>query len=586
MAQAAAKKNTSRKTAEIMHLKDANCKNCYKCVRACPVKAIRILDEHAEIDDARCIYCGKCYMVCPQDARDLVGDLDRVKAMADNGERLYFSVSSALSVYFPQANLKRLAVVLRKLGAERVEETGEGTGRMLQEYSDILFQHNMQNVISTYCPSTNFLIQKYYPNLVKWMIPVETPLEAHARMMRAAYGEDIRVIGVGPCIAYHKLANVAEDGNLIDAYLTFEELEEWINESGLKITEEEDPDTYYCHSYRWKYPDEPQGLVKALPSQIKYNYKMWEMSGETKAASMLGQVKKNVNNYFMTMTACSNSCLGGPIFRIHGKDTFASKDRWLESVKVDVSEKSMNPSEHADVDVRKEYEPMPFEQAQPSGEDLKFILSLVGKKTKADMLDCGGCGYPTCVAKAKAVYQGMADPFMCIPNSRDKAEAQSNLLFDNAPNGVLILNHDLLIIDANPKAEELMGYTAAELNGKPVGDYLPEDFFTHAMLKELPVVQETLECPAIEKIVNFTFFKVARHDIEMVIMYDRTDRANRIRETEKLRDETISVTQDVVEKQMRIAQEIASLLGETTAESKLAFNKLRNILMIRTEDDD
>ena len=46
-------------------------------------------------------------------------------------------------------------------------------------------------------------------SLVQWMCPVDTPLEAHAKMMRAAYGDDIRVVGIGPCIAYHRLSDVS-----------------------------------------------------------------------------------------------------------------------------------------------------------------------------------------------------------------------------------------------------------------------------------------------------------------------------------------------------------------------------------------
>ena len=105
----------SRKNNIIMRLKEANCRNCYKCVRACPVKAISILGDHAEIEERRCIYCGKCYIVCPQDARDLIGDLDRVKNMIAEGEKIYVSLSSAFAIYFPESNLRNIAAKLKKL---------------------------------------------------------------------------------------------------------------------------------------------------------------------------------------------------------------------------------------------------------------------------------------------------------------------------------------------------------------------------------------------------------------------------------------------------------------------------------------
>ncbi len=575
---------STRVNEEIMKLKDANCKNCYKCVRGCPVEAISILGERANIVEERCTYCGKCYIVCPQDARDLIGDLDRVKKMVADGEKVYVSVSSTLSVFFPQANLRSLAVPLKKLGFARVEDTATGSGRMLQEYEEVLYEHEMDNIISTMCPSTNFLIQKYFPDLVKWMMPVDTPLEAHAKMMRAAYGEDIRVVGIGPCIAYHKLANIAEDGELIDAYLTFEELETWFHEEGLEITEEEDSDTFFVSNYRWKYPDETGGLIRAMSDGIKYSYKLLENNGSGRVNETMEQFRPEIRNYFFTVTACSDSCLGGPIFRLHNRDTFQSKDVWLDSVWKDVSGAQRNPSEKAEVDVRKTYEPLEFEKKMPNGEELKYILSLVGRKTKKDMLDCGGCGYSSCVDKAIAVYQGMADPFMCIPNARDKAEAESNLLFDNAPSGVLVLDHDMNILEANAQAEAIIDKTEAEMKGVPVTDYLEPSFFDHAKYSEKRVLKDTLECRAIDKILAVTYFKVARHDISMVMMTDRTAEERRYREAISLRAEAIEVTQEVVEKQMRIAQEIASLLGETTADSKLAFNRLRNLLMLKNEE--
>ena len=570
----------------IMRLKEANCRNCYKCIRACPVKAIRMVGDRAEIVEDRCVYCGKCYMVCPQDARDLAGDLDKVRKMVRSGEKVCFSVSSTLTGFFPQANLRRLAVPLKKLGAVRIEDTSEGAGRMIQEYSEQMFEKKMKNAISSYCPSTNFLIQKYFPTLTQWMIPVGTPLEVHAKMMRSAYGEEIRVVGIGPCIAYQKLARLSEGGRLIDAYLTFEELESWLNEEGLQITEEEDEDTLFCSNYHWKYADEPYGVIEALPEQIKYQYRTWELNGETKAINMFQESGVDMDNYFMTVTACSNSCLGGPMFRLYHRDNFRSKDLWLKNIPSDVSLKKRNPSEDAEISIYKKYEPMPFPQNQPGEEDLEYFLSLIGREKAEDQLDCGACGYMSCREKAVAVYQGMADPFMCIPTSRDRAEAQSNLLFDNAPNGVIVMDREFRILEANAAAQNILGYDQEELKGTFASEYLNEEFMNHAQYKEADVIRETVECEKINKIISITFFKIKRHDISMAILYDRTDRARRIREVEKFQEETISVTQEVIEKQMRIAQEIASLLGETTAESKLAFNRLRNLLMIRGEKDE
>lgn len=568
----------------IMRLREADCKNCYKCVRFCPVKAISLTEDQATIEADRCIYCGKCYMVCPQDARDLAGDLHRVKAMVKRGERVYFSISSAFSTYFRSTSLKAMGAALKKLGAERVEETAVGGNRVIQEYTEIIENENYENIIGTLCPSTNYMIQKYFPSLVKWMCPVVTPLEAHAKMMRAAYGQDIRVVGVGTCIAQHVLSETTPPEGRIDAYLTYEEVEEWMNEMGVTI-DEEDPDTFPVSNYRGRYLDEDGGLFRALPGDIKYKYKLWEVNGASRTKEMFGGMSsENTQNYCIAVSACANSCLGGPIVRLAKKDTFQSKDRWLMSIKEGDDHAGVNPSESAVVDVRKKFEPMPFERTTPQREEVEYFLSLVGRENKKDRLDCGGCGYNTCIEKAVAVCQGMADPFVCIPKARDKAEAKSNLLFDNSPSGVAVMDQEFRILEINSAAEAILELSAADAAGRCMTEFVDSEFLEHSARMEVKSTHERCRCSAIGKLLDLTYFRITGHEISMLVMDDLTELAVKREEDLKLRQETIDVTQKVVEKQMRIAQEIASLLGETTAETKLALNRLKNALKMDEED--
>ena len=568
----------------IMRLKDADCKNCYKCVRFCPVKAISLTEDQATIEEDRCIYCGKCYMVCPQDARDLIGDLNRVKWMIKRGEKVYVSISSAFSTYFNTTSLKAMGAVLKKLGAARVEETAIGANRVIEEYAKIIKSGEYKNLISTTCPSTNFMIQKYFPGLVQWMCPVDTPLEAHAKMMRAAYGDDIKVVGIGPCLAYHRLSDVAQDGALIDAYITYEELEQWMKEENVSIAEE-DPETYPVSNYRGRYLAEDGGLFRALPNDVKYSYKLWEVNGASRTREMFaGMSAEDTDNYCIVVSACANSCLGGPIVRLAHKDTFASKDRWLTSIKEGVEHAGLNPSEQAQVDVHREFSKRPLKRNVPTEEEIEYFLSLIGRGKKEDRLDCGGCGYNTCRAKAVAVFEGMADPFMCIPQSRDKAEAKSNLLFDNSPSGVVVLDKSFKIIEVNPVAKGILGLADDDRGEHYMTEFLDKELLEKSSMKEVKATHDRVYSDKLQKLLDLTYFKITGHDIAMLVIDDRTEMAEQIEEERKMRKETLDVTQKVVEKQMIIAQEIASLLGETTAETKLALNKLKNSLAMDDKD--
>ena len=567
----------------IMRLKGANCKNCYKCVRACPVKAISILAEKATIDEKRCIYCGKCYLVCPQDARDLFSEMDRVKLMISAGEKVYFSISSTFSEYFMNSNFRQLGAALKKMGAARVEETAIGTMRVMQEYERLADEDKMTNIFTSACPSSNFLIQKYYPELIKYLAPVDTPIEAHAKMMRKAYGSDIRVVTVGPCIACHKLAYISYNGDLIDAYINFEELDSWMKEEGVAITQEEDPETYMVSNYRARYFDESGGVFRALKNDIKYNYMLWNIDGSTRIMNTFKDVNDSIKGYFMELTGCQNSCLGGPIMRMGGRDTFTGKDHWLYLLKDGKGEEHVNPSEFADVDISKHYIRMDFYEPMPTEEEIRDLLALVGKTRRGQMLDCSGCGYPTCRDKAIAVYRGMADPFMCIPYARDRAEAESNHLFEFMPNGIVLADKDLKIADINPKAAEILGGSKEDFRGTDVRDILLTQFIDKARMKELDVINDVVLCDKLNKVLAVTFFRIPRHNLYVLVINDMTEEAASHRKEHQLREDAINVAQDVVQKQMRIAQEIASLLGETTAETKLAVNKLKS--MLETDED-
>ncbi len=569
----------NRKNNLIMKLKGANCKNCYKCVRACPVKAISILSEKAKIDEKRCIYCGKCYLVCPQDARDLLSEIDRVKLMIEKGERVYFSISSTFSEYFMQANFRQLALALKKLGVFRVEETAIGTMRVMEEYEKLAEADEMTNIFTSACPSSNFLIQKYYPELMKYLAPVDTPIEAHAKMMRKAYGEDIRVVAVGPCIACQKLADISYNGELIDAYINFEELEDWMKGADVQITQEEDPETVMVSNYRARYFDESGGVFRALKSDIKYNYMLWTIDGSTRIKDTFKDMNESLKGYFMELMGCQNSCLGGPIMRMAGKDTFSGKDHWLFTVKDTNKESDPNPSEFAEADISKQYIRMDFYEPMPTEEEIRDLLALVGKTKRSHMLDCSGCGYPTCRDKAIAVYRGMADPFMCIPYARDRAEAESNHLFEFMPNGIVLTDKNMKIADVNPKALEILGGTKETYLGEDVREIMLTEFIEDARMKEVDVISDRVECDKLGKVLGVTFFRIPRHNLYTIVIDDMTEAAKKYGKERQMRAEAVNVAQDVVQKQMRIAQEIASLLGETTAETKLAVNKLKSMLV-------
>ena len=188
----------------IIDFKGAKCKHCYKCVRYCDVKAIMIKNERAEIIPEKCVLCGHCLQVCPQSAKTLVSDLDKVQYMIHRGETVIASIAPSYMGLLNYNSLGQVNAALRKLGFADVRETSEGAAFVTAEYNRLLEEGQMENIITTCCPSINDLIEIYYPSLVPYMAPVVSPMVAHGMILRKEYGPDARIVFIGPCIAKKK----------------------------------------------------------------------------------------------------------------------------------------------------------------------------------------------------------------------------------------------------------------------------------------------------------------------------------------------------------------------------------------------
>ena len=167
----------------IIDFKGAQCKHCYKCVRYCDVKAIMIKDQKAEIIPERCVLCGHCLIVCPQSAKTLVSDLDKVQYMIARGETVVASIAPSYMGLMKYKTIGQVNAALRRLGFADVRETTEGAAFVTEEYNRLLEEGQMENIITTCCPSINDLIEIHYPQLVPYMAPVGSPMVAHGMLL-------------------------------------------------------------------------------------------------------------------------------------------------------------------------------------------------------------------------------------------------------------------------------------------------------------------------------------------------------------------------------------------------------------------
>lgn len=562
---------------DIIRLNKSNCKNCYKCIRNCPIKSIAYRDEQVHIIGDECIYCGTCLLVCPQNAKYINSDLPVVKEAIAAGEKLYVSLAPSYIAAFPQTGICEISSALKQLGFAHVEETAIGAEQVTREYGKLIRKHRMKNIITTSCPSINLLIEKNYPALIPQLAPVVTPAIAHARMIKQIYGSRAKVVFIGPCISKKFECIDPDNGNALFAVLTFDELAKWFDEQNVDLAEK-DGDCRTLNNTMPRFYPAPGGIIKNLNREERRTYECLSIDGVDRCIEILDSIiRENLSGYFIEMNACRGGCLGGPVLKMMQASFLKSKDMLIKNVK-HREEVPYALTEGTQAQFSKKFRSRSVKENSIDEAEIQRVLASTGKTSPDKELNCGCCGYNSCREKAIAVIQGKADIHMCIPYMRELAESVSNTVVENTPTGILIINDHLLIDQYNPSAAKLLHLDENSL-GKPVQNILPSPDFETVLKSGINIVHHKQFYEALNLILEQTVVLVKNNQLMFVLLKDITSeekmRENHLRMTE----ETAAFANEVIDKQMRVVQEIANLLGETTSETKVALMQLtKNIV--------
>lgn len=557
----------------IIQLKEANCKNCYKCIRECPVKAISFKNEQAQVIDKECILCGRCILACPQNAKQVVSDLDHVKDLLKGRNKVYVSLAPSFASYFKGADINGMTAALKKLGFVQVEETAVGAAKVSAEYEKLLADGRMKNIITTACPTVVLLVEKYYPDLLDQLAPVVSPMMAHAISLRRLYGNRIKIVFIGPCISKKHEADDMLSGGAVNAAITFDELRMWLEEEDISTSHESAPVRYVRSNARF-YPI-PGGIIGTIPKAKRKKYKSISIDGVDRCMDILDSIRSGeVAKYFIEMNACPGACLGGPCMKSEKISFIGARDHLAENAKQPCDETEYKTSA-VEADLSKRFIDRSNVLPMPSEAEISEILSRIGKTRPEQELNCGGCGYPTCRDKAIAVYQGKADPKMCLPFVRERAESISNLIIDYTPNAIIALGSDLKVQDANPAALAMLNCDKGAITGKPIEQFLPCPLYDEVLHEDKVIQNDKYTYENLDLTVEQSIVYIKEQQLMFIIIKNITSEEKQQQNLKKVREATLDVAQRVIDKQMRVAQEIASLLGETTAETKTALTKLK-----------
>ena len=551
---------------KFLQLKKSNCKNCYKCIRNCPVKSIKFADGQANIIPDECILCGRCFVNCPQDAKQIRDDVPRVKEMIASGKKVIASVAPSFIAEFPLMDFAAMKSALLKLGFADAQETAIGATIVKTEYEKMIASGKHDVIISSCCHSVNALIQKYYPSVLPYLADVLSPMLAHCRVIKEENPGACAVF-IGPCISKKEEAELYGE---CDVALTYEELEAWMNEAGVvPAGDSTEPD----EGKRGRFFPIKGGIIKSMHTE-NTGFTYLAVDGVQNCIAAIKEIESGaLKNCFIEMNACEGACINGPAISHHHKPLLSGEVKVVAFAGDDEFRVAMPIDTFKNIPYIGTHEKIPGEAA------IKEILAKMGKTSPEQELNCGSCGYDTCREKAIAVYQGKADLSMCLPFLKEKAETFSGYVINNTPNAIFVLDENLCVQQINKAGCALFNLkTPSDILGSPIVRLLNPADYLGVMTSGVPIKEKKHYLAEYKKYVAETIVYDHEYHIVFSIMRDITSEEERQSERSELCNKTVAITNEVIEKQMRVVQEIASLLGETTAETKIALTQLKDAL--------
>ena len=544
------------------------CKNCYKCIRHCPVKAIKFINNKANIVTDECILCGHCYLNCPQGSKEIIDNTETAKKLIADNSRVYASIAPSFVANYPGIGINAMKNALQKLGFYDVQETAVGATLVKKEYENMIKDKKTDVIISSCCPTVNMLIEKYYPEALPYLAPVLSPMQAHCKEIKKNDPE-AKIVFIGPCIS--KKSEVDAYEGIVDCALTFQELTGWLEAEGIKL----EPVPEVNDNSKARLFPTAGGILRTMDlTDCEYN--LVTVDGIESCIDAIKDVLSgNINNCFIELSSCKGSCIGGP-----GMD----KNRRLPvkgymAVNKYAGSRDFPVEAPKEGELYKEFKPFNIDNYNPNDEEIKSVLRMIGKVKPEHELNCGTCGYDTCRDKAIAVIRGKADLFMCLPYLMEKAIAFSDNIIQNTPNGILVLNEKLEVQRLNTAALRMLRIEKTEdVVNKDVTRLLPTEDFQAALKGGKPVNRHRIYLAEYGIYVELSVIHDKVYNLIIVFMRDVTTEETERERKEQISQQTIETADKVIDNQMRAVQEIASLLGETTAEIKIALTKLKESL--------
>lgn len=562
----------SKEGKSIIYTLTAKCRDCYRCVRKCPVKAIAIRDGQAYIDERRCIYCGTCTRECPQSAKTYRHDYLRVKEEVEKEKKLIATIAPSFAGAYSEKQAARIPSLLRMLGFSLVFETAEGALHVAAATAN--YANGKEGCqYCTACPTVVNYVEKYNPERIEKLIPIVSPMMAHGRLLRERYGEEAVLVFIGPCIAKKMEAERPEHNGIIDYVLTFEELNKWAASEGLdfKNCEESPFDTVDSTGKARRFPL-PGGLFQTAENAVSdVTEEYLSTSGRGSMMGIFELEDKEDELLVIDHLFCSEGCINGPGIE-KTKSLFDRRRNLVKYAKKYEADpvENFKPSEHLGT---RFYEHEIEGDRIITESEINEVLELTGKRDAEAQLNCRACGYGSCIDMAIAVVKGLAEPEMCMPYMRRMAEQRSDKIIETSPNGIVLIDDEMKIISMNPAFKKMFMCTDS-IAGRRISYLIDAAGYEKLATNTLDSYESVVEYGG--KIYHQLIYSLKGEKQLVGIYVDITKLRMDEKKINSIKMVGLEQAKELLDHQMRMAQDLAKFLGENTARGEELVRRLLN----------
>lgn len=606
----------------VLIINDSKCRNSYSCVRVCPVNAIEVRPQKVNptILPDKCIGCGLCYISCSPSAIEFRDSKEEVKALLSSGRKITALIEPSIASEFDDiTDYRKFVTMIRSLGFDYVHEVSFGADLIAAHYADLFSKAEGKYYITANCPVIVKLIEKYHPDLTPNLAPLVSPMIATAKIVKELYGDDSATVQIGPCIDAKDEALIYKSANLIDGVLTFIELRQMFEESGIqerlvKMSEFDPPYGYWGALYPL-----PAGIIQAGGlKRDMVSSKVITASGKEDCLEAIHDFDKHIDtiHHHFNLFFC-HGCLLGPGMENHSERFLrralvsSYTEKRISTLDKDLWQKNMD--KWMKLDFSRSFTPDDQRIPEPPEEAINEVMKIIRKNNPDEELDCGACGYKSCRDFAVTVAKGLAMPEMCHTfNLRNKQEyietlrqtnkklaetkkalkeseetalrekeiAQSasdmlNNMLEKLPTGVVIVDNNLKILHSNLSFINIIGEDARAiseiipgLTGADIKTLIPfnvYNMFTFVIKEDEPVVSKDVHFD--DKMLNISIFPIKKNKMCGAIIRD-------LYSPEVQGEEVINRVSEVIENNLEMVQKIGFLLGEGASETEKMLNSI------------